>query len=70
MSRKVLLDLDIGDGEGQNQIGINRDYAERYDNWRRLEEMQKCNFYISQKIDYIFFHRKSVSKALSESRKN
>ncbi|VDN55461.1 unnamed protein product [Dracunculus medinensis] len=41
MSRKVLLDLDIGDGEGQNQIGINRDYAERYDNWRRLEEMQK-----------------------------
>ncbi|VDM42077.1 unnamed protein product [Toxocara canis] len=37
---KVELDLS-DDGENGESLQINKAYAERYDNWRRLEEMQK-----------------------------
>ncbi|KAK6037794.1 hypothetical protein COOONC_24701 [Cooperia oncophora] len=39
-----LLDSDDDDedvGETSNSLEINKNYAERYDNWRRLEELQK-----------------------------
>jgi hypothetical protein len=39
---KLKLDLS-SDDEGES-LKINDAYANHYDNWRRLEEMQKCNF--------------------------
>ncbi|VDM94594.1 unnamed protein product [Onchocerca ochengi] len=30
-----------GDVNGEDKLSINKDYAKRYDNWRRLEELQK-----------------------------
>lgn len=38
------IQLDLADDDGDGNLTINRAYAERYDNWRRLEEMQKCTF--------------------------
>lgn len=35
------LDLDLDD-EVADKLNINEAYAGRYDNWRRLEEIQKC----------------------------
>uniref|UniRef100_A0A9J2PXU3 Protein KRI1 homolog n=1 Tax=Ascaris lumbricoides TaxID=6252 RepID=A0A9J2PXU3_ASCLU len=35
------IQLDLADDDGDGNLTINRAYAERYDNWRRLEEMQK-----------------------------
>ncbi|MFH4977793.1 hypothetical protein AB6A40_004502 [Gnathostoma spinigerum] len=36
------LKLDLSDDEGDNvDLKINKNYADRYDNWRRLEEVQK-----------------------------
>lgn len=40
MSKKKLFDADEDDAGGG--LNINKDYADRYENWRRLEEMQKC----------------------------
>jgi hypothetical protein len=37
-----LLDSDDDDKADDAGLSINRAYADRYDNWRRLEEMQKC----------------------------
>uniref|UniRef100_A0A183EXI4 Integrase n=1 Tax=Gongylonema pulchrum TaxID=637853 RepID=A0A183EXI4_9BILA len=37
------LDLGLDDeSDGGEQLQINRAYADRYNNWRRLEELQKC----------------------------
>ncbi|VDN07615.1 unnamed protein product [Thelazia callipaeda] len=37
--------LDLDSDEVQDEkLSINRAYADRYDSWRRLEEMQKCLF--------------------------
>uniref|UniRef100_A0A915B1F1 Protein KRI1 homolog n=1 Tax=Parascaris univalens TaxID=6257 RepID=A0A915B1F1_PARUN len=35
------IQLDLADDNGDGKLTINRAYAERYDNWRRREEMQK-----------------------------
>lgn len=40
MPKKNLFDQDDEEAEGSG-LGINKDYADRYENWRRLEEMQK-----------------------------
>ncbi|CAD5217430.1 unnamed protein product [Bursaphelenchus xylophilus] len=40
MSKKKLLDLGDDDGEDLS-INVNPDYAERYENWRQREELQK-----------------------------
>ena len=31
--------------DSSNGLAINKKYAERYDNWRGKEEMQKCEYY-------------------------
>ncbi|CAB3404742.1 unnamed protein product [Caenorhabditis bovis] len=40
-SKKLALFEDDGGNEEETELPINKGYAERYDNWRRLEEMQK-----------------------------
>lgn len=39
---KIHLCLD--DAESDDKLSINKVYAERYDKWRHLEELQKCSF--------------------------
>ena len=40
-------DEELGDSAGfggaKSGLSINKKYAERYDNWRNKEELQKCN---------------------------
>lgn len=38
---KLFDDEDDGCAPEEGAISINKAYAERYDNWRRLEELQK-----------------------------
>lgn len=33
-----------GKGKLKEEFTINKNYADRYDNWRNLEETQKCKF--------------------------
>ena len=39
-----LFDEDENDKEtfGGTQLAVNKNYADRYNNWRGKEEMQKC----------------------------
>lgn len=34
--------LDLSDSDDDSRLKINNNYAERYDNWRQKEELQKC----------------------------
>ncbi|KAK6055890.1 Krr1 family protein [Cooperia oncophora] len=54
MSKMKLLDSDDDDedvGETSNSLEINKNYAERYDNWRRLEELQKIKDKYGDNLD-------------------
>lgn len=45
MVSKKKIDLEASDDErieSSNILKINTKYAERYDNWRNKEELQKC----------------------------
>ena len=37
-------------GDSTNALAINKKYAERYDNWRGKEEMQKCEYSLSNRM--------------------
>ncbi len=39
-----LIDSDESDKEDLNEFSINKNYADRYNNWREKEELQKCIF--------------------------
>lgn len=46
--KQILIESDedeeFGDSAANNNgLSINKKYAERYDNWRNKEELQKCN---------------------------
>ena len=47
-SKLNLLDDENEDSEKNTEIGeltINKNYAQRYDNWRSKEELQRCKRY-------------------------
>jgi hypothetical protein len=37
-----LIDSDESDKEDLKELTINKNYADRYNNWREKEELQKC----------------------------
>lgn len=52
---KVLFDADEEEEDNsvsfKNGLGINKNYADRYDKWRGKEELQRCN---KKKKKYFF----------------
>lgn len=42
MNKKKLFDDD--DDRRKVRLTVNQDYAERYEGWRKKEELQKCRF--------------------------
>ena len=56
VSKKLdLLDSDEEQVHDNNGLKINKQYAQRYDNWRSKEELQKRTFEIKKKNTYLFF---------------
>lgn len=46
--KKALLDSSDSEEETvkvKEEFTINKNYADRYDNWRNLEETQKCKWF-------------------------
>ncbi|KHJ86012.1 hypothetical protein OESDEN_14251 [Oesophagostomum dentatum] len=51
MTKIKLLDSDDEAEPGPSSLEINKNYADRYDNWRRLEELQKIKDKYGDDID-------------------
>ena len=47
--KKILFDEKEDEGDDETTIKINKNYADRYENWRSKEEFQKCNL-VDQKL--------------------
>ena len=43
---KIKLDLGSDDSNDEEEITINKGYAENYEKWRRNELLQQCKFFI------------------------
>ena len=41
-SKLNLLEDENEESENKNELTINENYAQRYDNWRSKEELQRC----------------------------
>lgn len=50
---KPLLELSDSSDEELNQIKVNNDFAQRYDNWRRKEEIQKLKDKYGTNLDVL-----------------